>query len=211
VLSSPEPKAMGTAEPLAVRSGVEIEVDARLREVEREPNLPDYAAHRDAVRRYLEGERPAPREASSSPLAAPWAATRAAYADAIESCLLHEALVGLWAFVAAANKLVDAEQPWVLAKAAAAGDAGAEARLRGVLGDLVEAARLIGLAAAPFLPGTAPRVSEQLGYAYPYAADGNGGPPLLDELEWGRHAGEPGSLGTAAPLFPRLDVDSTPA
>jgi probable phosphoglycerate mutase len=56
VLSSPEPKAMGTAEPLAVRSGVEIEIDARLREVEREPNLPDYAAHRDAVRRYLEGE-----------------------------------------------------------------------------------------------------------------------------------------------------------
>ena len=158
--------------------------------------------------RYLEGERPAPREAAASPLAAPWAGIRAAYAEAIESCMLHEALVGLWTFVAAANKLVDAEQPWVLAKAAAAGDAEAEARLRGVLGDLVEAVRLIGLAAAPFLPGTAPRVSEQLGYGYPYGADGNGGPPLLDELEWGRHADEAGSLGTAVPLFPRLDVDS---
>jgi broad specificity phosphatase PhoE len=56
VLSSPEAKAIGTAEPLAARSGVEIEVDARLREVAREPNLPDYAAHRDSVRRYLEGE-----------------------------------------------------------------------------------------------------------------------------------------------------------
>jgi methionyl-tRNA synthetase len=158
--------------------------------------------------RYLGGERPAPREDSPSPLAAPWAATLAAYAAAIESCMLHEALVRLWAFVAAANKLVDAEQPWVLAKAAAAGDAAAEERLRGVLGDLVEAARLIALAAAPFLPATAPRVAEQLGFEYPYAADGNGGPGLLDELEWGRHAGEPGSLGTPEPLFPRLDVDS---
>jgi methionyl-tRNA synthetase len=161
--------------------------------------------------RYLGGDRPAPRAASDSPLAAPWATTRAAYAKAIESCLLHEALVGLWAFVSAANKLVDAEQPWVLAKAAAAGDADADARVRGVLGDLVEAARLIGLAAAPFLPGTAPRVSEQLGFEYPYAGDGNGGPALLAELEWGRHAGEPGSLGSPVPLFPRLDVDSAPA
>ncbi len=159
--------------------------------------------------RYLGGERPAPRDAASSPLAGPWAATRAAYATAIETCMLHEALVGLWAFVAAANKLVDAEQPWVLAKAAAAGDADAETRLRGVLGDLVEAARLIGLAAAPFLPGTAPRVSEQLGFEYLYAADGNGGPPLLEELEWGRHADEAGTLGTPVPLFPRLEVDSS--
>jgi probable phosphoglycerate mutase len=56
VLSSPEPKAVGTAEPLAARSGVPVEVDVRLREVKREANLPDYAAHRDTVRRYLEGE-----------------------------------------------------------------------------------------------------------------------------------------------------------
>ena len=53
---------------------------------------------------------------------------------------------------AAANKIVDAEQPWALAKAAKAGDEAAAARLRAVLGDLVEACRLIGLAAAPFLP-----------------------------------------------------------
>ena len=67
-------------------------------------------------------------------------------------------------------------------------------RLRGVLGDLVEACRLIGLAGAPFMPATAPRVLAQLGYAYPYGPDGNGGPPILDELRWGAHAGEPGTL-----------------
>ena len=53
---------------------------------------------------------------------------------------------------AAANKTVDAEQPWTLNKAAKAGDAAAAARLRDVLGDLVEACRLVGLAVAPFMP-----------------------------------------------------------
>ena len=55
VLSSPEPKAVATAEPLACRSGVELELDERLREVERLANLPDADAHRAAVRDYLGG------------------------------------------------------------------------------------------------------------------------------------------------------------
>ena len=77
----------------------------------------------------------------------------------------------------------------------------AEARLRDVLGDLIEACRLVGLAAAPFLPATAPRLLAQLGHAYPYGPDGNGGPPILDELGWGVHADRdrPG-LGSGAAL-----------
>ena len=43
----------------------------------------------------------------------------------------------------------------------------------------------MGLAVAPFMPGMAPRVMEQLGYAYPYEADGNGGPRLDELLAWG--------------------------
>ena len=42
-------------------------------------------------------------------------------------------------------------------------------------------------------PATAPRILAQLGYAYPYGADGNGGPALLDELRWGAHARRGGS------------------
>jgi methionyl-tRNA synthetase len=114
----------------------------------------------------------------------------------------------LWTFVGAANKAVDTEQPWVLAKAAKAGDSGAEARLRHVLGDLIEACRLVGLAAAPFLPATAPRLLAQLGHGYPYGPDGNGGPPILDELVWGVHAGDAGQVGAPEPLFPRLDVET---
>ena len=159
------------------------------------------------VNRYLGGARSAPRPAAASTLGAPWAGILAAYADRLESCLLHEALATLWEFVGAANRFVDAERPWVLAKAAKAGDEAAAARLRDVLGDLIEACRLLGLAAAPFLPKTAPRLLAQLDHAYPYGADGNGGPAILDELEWGAHAADAGRLGTPEPLFPRLDVE----
>ncbi len=160
--------------------------------------------------RYLGGERPAPRTgpgAATSPLAVAWASTLPAYVDRLEGCFLHDALASLWEFVGAANRFVDAEQPWVLAKAAKAGDADAGLRLRESLGDLVEACRLVGLAAAPFLPNTAPRLLLQLGHAYTYAPDGNGGPMLLPELSWGVHAGVAGTLGSPEPLFPRLDVE----
>ncbi|HLX33983.1 MAG TPA: methionine--tRNA ligase [Candidatus Limnocylindrales bacterium] len=158
--------------------------------------------------RYLGGERPAPRGDGEAPLATAWAGVRDAYAAKLEGLLLHEAAATLWAFVGEANRFVEAEQPWVLARAAGDGDAAAAARLRDVLGDLVEAVRLVGLASAPFLPSIAPRLLEQLGYGYPYEADGNGGPAVLGELEWGARAGEPGRLGTASPLFPRLDAES---
>ena len=161
--------------------------------------------------RYLGGDRPAPRAAGDTPLAEAWHGTLERYAARLEANLLHEALAELWAFVGDANRYVDAEQPWVLAKAAKTGDEGAAARLDAVLGDLVEACRLVGLAAAPFMPNTAPRVVAQLGFGYPYAADGNNGPALLDELAWSAHAGEAGRLGAPEPLFPRLDVDSAEA
>ena len=158
--------------------------------------------------RYLGGERPAPRSESDSSLGNGWADTLERFVDAIEGCLLHDALAELFEFVGGANKVVDAEQPWTLAKAWKAGDEAAGERLRAVLGDLVEACRLVGLAAAPYLPNTAPRLLAQLGHGYAYGADGNGGPPLLEELRWGAHAGDGGTLTAPEPLFPRLDVDA---
>jgi len=158
--------------------------------------------------RYLDGERPSPRESAESSLRAGWLTTLPSYRERLEGCRLHDALGELWEYVGTANKVVDAEQPWVLAKAWKAGDDAAGERLRGVLGDLVEACRLVGLAAAPFLPGTALRLLAQLGHDYPYGSDGNGGPPILDELAWGSHAGEPGRLTVPEPLFPRLDLES---
>ncbi len=156
--------------------------------------------------RYLAGERPA-IAAPDGRLGGAWHTALATYEARFRACLLHDALGALWEFVGAANRFVDAEQPWTIAKAAKAGDEQALVRLRGILGDLVEACRLVALAAAPFIPNTAPRVLAQLGYGYGYGRDGNGGPPLIDELRWGAHAAESGRVGTAEPLFPRLEAE----
>jgi methionyl-tRNA synthetase len=157
--------------------------------------------------RYLAGERPEPRPAGESSLATAWADTVRQYQERLEGCLLHDALSGLWEFVGSANKVVDAAKPWELAKRAKDGDETADAQLRAILGDLLEACRLVGLAAAPYLPATAARVFAQLGHAYAYGTDGNGGPPILDELVWGAHAGHPGRVASPEPLFPRLEAE----
>ena len=156
--------------------------------------------------RYLAGERPGPGPDAS--LRRAWNEALSAYQEAIERCLLHDALAALWGFVGAANRLVDAEKPWELAKLVKAGDVDATTRLHDGLGDLLEACRLLGLAAAPFLPATAPRVMAQLGYEYPYAADGNGGPAILGLLEWGSGPAEGGRVNAPEPLFPRLESES---
>ena len=158
------------------------------------------------VGRYLDGSRPAPSPDGS--LGAVWAAAADGYDEHLRAFLLHEALASLWDFVGAANRLVEQEKPWELARAARDGDATAAQRLSGVLGDLVEACRLVALAAAPFIPSTAPRVLAQLGYAFPYGPDGSDGPPLADELAWAAHASESGKVATPEPLFPRLEVES---
>ncbi len=157
--------------------------------------------------RYFEGERGAPRPAGGSPLATLWAPTIERWREALEACLLHDALAALWDFVRAANRFVDAEKPWVLAKARDAGDARAGERLQGTLGDLLEACRLIGLAVAPFMPSTAPELTAQLGLEFQYGPNGSDGPQLDELLRWG--AGHrAGRVGTPTPLFPRLETEA---
>lgn len=58
VVSSPEPKALATAEPIAARLGLEVQDDAGLRETERPEPFPLLGAdeHRALVGRYLAGE-----------------------------------------------------------------------------------------------------------------------------------------------------------
>ena len=153
--------------------------------------------------------RPAERPAlARGDLSRKWAETLPSYVERLGACQLSEALAVLWDFVDSANQFVDAVQPWTLAKAMKTGDDEAGARLKSALADLVESCRLIGLAAAPFIPTAAPRVLTQLGYEYLYGADGNGGPALLDELKWGARSAETGRVATAEPLFPRIETEA---
>jgi methionyl-tRNA synthetase len=162
------------------------------------------------ISRFLEGQRPAPVQHGNSTLAASWAETWATYAPAIEGYLLHDALAALWEFVGEANRFVDREQPWVLARQARDGDASAAERLRGTLADLLEACRLVALGAAPFMPGVARRVHEQLGLVFEYGPDGNGGPPLFERMGWGG-GWSGGKIGSAEILFPRIELEAEAA
>jgi methionyl-tRNA synthetase len=155
--------------------------------------------------RFLEGERAAPASAADSALAAAWASTWAGYRNAIEAYLLHDALAALWDFVGEANRFVDREQPWLLAKQAREGDPSAGERLARTLGDLLEACRLVALAAAPIIPGAAKRVHDQLGLQFPYDANGRGGPELDSLALWGGST-IGGRTGTAEILFPRVEI-----
>ena len=159
------------------------------------------------VNRYLDGDRPRPSHGS---LQARWTDVLPAYLRKLEACQLSDALAELWEFVDAANRAVDLEQPWALAKEAKAGVEGKAERLHFVLGDLIEACRLIGLAVAPFMPTAAPKILAQLGYEYPSGADGNGGRAVLPLLEWeaGFEAG--GRVAAAQPLFPRIETEAAP-
>ena len=80
--------------------------------------------------RYLGGERPGTAERGR--VAARQRLVRGArrFVEELEGCLLHDALAAVWEFVGGANRFVDAEQPWVLAKAGKAGDEAAGERLR---------------------------------------------------------------------------------
>jgi methionyl-tRNA synthetase len=155
--------------------------------------------------RYLDGERLNPAAGSPSALGAAWADTWARYVDAMERYLLHDALSAIWDFVGEANRFVDREQPWAVAKEARAGDAVAGERLRATLGDLLEACRVVAVAGAPVMPTVARRVHEQLGLAYPYAAKGGDGPALAEHAGWGAVTA-PGKTGAAKILFPRVEI-----
>ncbi len=110
---------------------------------------------------------------------------------AMDEFAFQRALVAVWEWVAALNRYVDAQAPWVLAK-----DPGQAGRLSTVLYTLAEALRVLGVLLDPFLPDSAAGIRRQLGL---------GGVPRLADLEpWGRLAAGT-RVEKAAALFPRVE------
>ena len=134
------------------------------------------------------------------------------YRAASRAACLHEALAELWEFVGAANKAVDAEQPWVLAKAAKAGDDDGGGAARGVLGDLLEACRLVGLAVAPFMPGDrAARAGPARARVRRTGRTATAGRRSSTSCAGAPTPAKPGRVATPEPLFPRLDTEAVTA
>ena len=104
-----------------------------------------------------------------------------------------EALADLWRLVAAANRYVDATEPFKLAR-----DPDQTGRVDAILYNLAESLRNIALLLAPAAPATADRIMQQLGTDPVAAGSWN------SQREWGGLAsGQPVPGGD--PLFPRLE------
>jgi len=107
------------------------------------------------------------------------------------------ALAGVWEFISHLNRYIVANAPWELAKQPE--DA---VRLDTVLYHLLESLRWIAALLRPVMPGSALKMSEQLGLGLALWD-----PPLPEVLQWGRLL-PGGRLKPGPPLFPRIETEA---
>jgi methionyl-tRNA synthetase len=152
--------------------------------------------------RYLEGRLPPLPDGAAEADAELRASAEAAVRDYHAAMLRHhldEALAAMNTLVRAGNGYAESQAPWSLNKE------GKAERLGQVLAAMAEACRILGHLVAPFTPGTARRLHEQLGVPAPYDRRGSGGPGLDTLLAWGSLPGG-WTVGAAEPLFPRTEL-----
>jgi methionyl-tRNA synthetase len=152
------------------------------------------------VGRYLEGRIPPAGEATTDgdrELQRAADALSGRVAAAMEGFAFHKALEVIWEFLDTANRYIDGQKPWELAKR----DAHA---LSGVLGFSCEALRLVGLHLYPFMPPTAEKIWARLGIA-----DSLAEARLSVAGRWGAMRLETARQGEA--LFPRVETGAPAA
>ncbi len=152
------------------------------------------------VERYLGGASPGVPQADGAEIDALRAALDAALAaldDRFVALDFDDGLAALWGFLHAANRFVEATEPWHLAKDDS--DAG-RARLADVLGAALEALRITAVLVSPVMPGAARRLWDKLGL--PGRPDEG---PLAEVVSWGRFP-EGTAVTKGEALFPRKDV-----
>jgi methionyl-tRNA synthetase len=122
------------------------------------------------------------------------------YTAQMRSFAFHRALQAVWAVISMANKYIVLSEPWVLVKDPAQAD-----RLNGVLYNLAETLRVIGLVLAPIMPETSLKMALGLGSTEDEHSKQN----LVDHGSWGLTL--PGvKINLGHSLFPRLEK-KTPA
>ena len=157
--------------------------------------------------RYLDGERPAPQE-DGRPRERPGPTALGRCDAAIDGFLLHDALAALWSFVGEANRYVD-ERAAVGARQGRQGGRRRSGRERsaGVLGDLLEACRLVTLAASrrscPRRHRGPPRSSASRSRTGRTATAAR-----RSRSRWLGRAPTGGRIGAPEPLFPRLEIEA---
>ena len=119
--------------------------------------------------------------------------TVAAYTGHMDAMEINEAIKSVWALIARANKYIDDTAPWKLAK-----EPEQDERLHLVLYNLAEVLRFVAVMTEPYIPGTTPRIMEQLGLPL---KEQN----LLSDLVWGALP-DGTKIVKGEPLYPRIDV-----
>ncbi|HWI63179.1 MAG TPA: methionine--tRNA ligase [Symbiobacteriaceae bacterium] len=143
------------------------------------------------INKFAGGVVPDPVAESDGVLAAAARAAVAGCEEALAGLRTGEALAAVWTLVGRANKYVEEQAPWALAK-----DPARAGRLAAVLYDLAEALRVTAAALSPFLVSTPSAVYGQLGL--------DTAPVRWAETEWGGL--RPGTVvRRGAPIFPRIE------
>ncbi|HVL25745.1 MAG TPA: methionine--tRNA ligase [Thermomicrobiales bacterium] len=120
--------------------------------------------------------------------------------DALDRFDFRQAIAAAWELVTTANKYIDDQKPWEIAKAAKKGDAEADARLDVVLADLIETIRLLAVHLTPFIPLGAARIATQTGFTV--ASDTPEAARDWTDALAGRE------VPKASPIFPRIEVET---
>ena len=116
----------------------------------------------------------------------------AVYLDKLQ---FSEALAAIWTIIGCANKYMEEQAPWKLAK-----DEACRARLDTVLYTVLEAVRSVAIMIQPFMPYAAEAIWQQLGIEQPLSSQ-----RWADAGTWGGL--KPGTRTSAPkPIFPRIDT-----
>ena len=115
-------------------------------------------------------------------------------AKLLDTYKVSDALSKIFDLAKRCNKYIDETMPWALAK-----DEEKKARLGTVLYNLLEGIRFIAILLKPFMPETSDKILEQIG------TDVN----TLESLATFGALKAGDSVGTATPLFSRLDAEKT--
>jgi len=117
----------------------------------------------------------------------------------VENCFqeltLHRALIAIWDFINVTNKYIVEQEPWRLGQ-----DAANESRLETVIYNLLESLRIIAVLVSPFMPGSAEKITDQLGITNAASQD-------FDSIRsWGGIT-RGNSLKRSDALFPRVKFE----
>ncbi|WP_022819016.1 methionine--tRNA ligase [Fusobacterium russii] len=107
-----------------------------------------------------------------------------------------KALESIWKFISRLNKYIDETMPWILAK-----DEDKKQRLATVMNILSESLYKIAFMVSPFMPISAKKIFEQLGFDIEVEN------MRIDEVkDWNKFT-EGHKLGEASPIFPRIEIE----